>query len=236
MKSIAIVIPFYNEEENLKVLIPEIIKSVKSVKNKIELLLVDDQSTDNGYKFCKNFKTKKIKLKIFKLKKRGKQTRATRKGFEKVRSDYIIHMDADLQDDPKYLPIFINKINQNYDLILGHRQYDRVPSNTNIFLKFASRVYDFIIESMFKKNLSTYRSSYAAYNFHYLKNIKMKNNDHRYLTLIAISNGAKKCTTFKVWMRKRIFGKSNYNTLLKIIPGFIEAIILLFKIKLGYYK
>ena len=231
-KTISIVIPFFNEEENLKVLMPEIIKSIKKIKNKIELFLVDDLSTDNGYNFCKNFKSKKIKIKVLKLKKKGKQTGAMIEAFKKVKTDYVIMMDADLQDNPKYLPQFIDKINKNYDVIIGERT-QRISSR---ILKFSITTYDYILEKILKKKLTTYRGSLQAYNFRYLKNVNLVNNDHRYFTPIAIARGAKKYKLIKVKLNDRLFGKSNYSPRLKIFGAFIETCILLMKIKLGYYK
>ena len=137
-KTISIVIPFFNEEENLKVLVPSIIKSIKKTKNKIELFLVDDLSTDNGYKFCKNFSSKKIKINVLKLKKKGKQAGATREAFKKVKTDYVILMDADLQDNPKYIPQFIDKINKNYEqaLFLYYENRHLLNKNWNNTLNF----------------------------------------------------------------------------------------------------
>jgi glycosyltransferase involved in cell wall biosynthesis len=231
-KTISIVIPFFNEEENLKVLVPSIIKSIKKTKNKIELFLVDDLSTDNGYKFCKNFSSKKIKINVLKLKKKGKQAGATREAFKKVKTDYVILMDADLQDNPKYIPQFIDKINKNYDVIIGDRQYRKI----NLMLKISILIYNYILEKIFKKKLKTYKGSFHAYNFRYLKNVELGNNHHRYLTPIAIARGAKKCILIKVKLNDRLFGKSNYSPRLKIFGAFLETSMVLMKIKLGYYK
>ena len=112
MKNITIAMPFHNEEENLKILLPEIVKIINRIKkNKIQIFLVDDCSKDNSYNFCKKFikKQKKTKIKLLKLKKRGKQTGAIKRAIEYIKSDYIITMDSDLQDPPKYLPLFIKK-------------------------------------------------------------------------------------------------------------------------------
>ena len=235
MKNITIAMPFHNEEENLKILLPEIVKIINRIKkNKIQIFLVDDCSKDNSYNFCKKFikKQKKTKIKLLKLKKRGKQTGAIKRAIEYIKSDYIITMDSDLQDPPKYLPLFIKKINKNYDLVVGCRA---VRKKIPYILKVAIKVYDFILEIILKKKLETYRTPFAAYKSKYIKNLPWYKNDHRYLVPISIFRGAKKCTIVRYTPQDRKFGKTHYNAVLKIFPGFFEVMIFILKVKLGYY-
>ena len=114
--------PFYNEEENLKILLPKIVKIINRIKkNKIEIFLVDDCSKDNSYNFCKKFikKQKKTKIKLLKLKKRGKQTGAIKRAIEYIKSDYIISnpftVDGISDNRSFFLPEKIQKMAQAFD-------------------------------------------------------------------------------------------------------------------------
>ena len=137
---VSIVIPFHNEELNLKILIPNLLKEVKKLSkfSKIEILLVDDYSSDNSLRYCKKFKKKFIKL--IKLKKRSGQSGALKKGFIKAKYQYILRLDSDLQDDTSYISKFIKTlIKKNSDLIIGFR----IKRNHNKVLVLVSKFYDF---------------------------------------------------------------------------------------------
>ena len=108
--SFSIILPFYNEEENLKILIPKILRVLNKTKNIFKVILVDDLSTDEGFRICKNFAKKEKKIKVYKLIKKGGQTGAIKMGLTKNKLEYSIFMDSDLQDDPIYLTKFVKKL------------------------------------------------------------------------------------------------------------------------------
>ena len=231
-KSVGIVLPFYNEEKNLKILIPRILKTLRKTKNLFKLYLVDDLSTDGGYQFCKKIAKKNKFIYVYKLKKKGRQTGAIKMAIKKIDTEYIIVMDTDLQDDPKYLVNFISKVNQGYDLVVGNRITRKAP----LVLILATKIYDIILELIFKKGIKTYRSPYVAFKSTLLKNLPWFHNDHRYLVPIAIHKGATKCTSLDYMLKDRLNGTTNYNARLKVISGFFEVIIFLFRLVLRSYK
>ncbi len=231
--AISIVIPFHNEELSLRILIPHLIKELKKINKftKAEVLLVDDCSSDNSLKYCKKFKKKFIKL--IKLKKRSGQSGALKEGFIKAKYQYILRMDADLQDDVRYLSKFIKTaIKKNPDLIIGYR----VKRNHNKVLVLASKIYDLIINIILRSNYYTLSSSYIVFKKKYLNLKRWMKNDHRYLPAIAISNGAKRVYYIKAKHIKRKFGVSKYNTIPKMIFGLPELIFFLLRLKFGFYK
>jgi len=232
LKSIQIIIPFYNEERNLKILLPKIFLAIKNVKNKVNLILVDDLSTDNSFNCCKRLSKKRKDIKLLKLTKKGKQSGAIKMALKKSQAEFVITMDSDLQDDPKYLINFINKINEGYDLVIGNRIVRKAP----LLLRFAIKIFDIMCEIYLGKKLKTYRSPYAAFRSKYIKSLRWHNNDHRYLIPIAISRGAKKCITIDYILRQRRFGDTNYNARLKVIMGFFEFTFFLFRLIFGKYK
>ena len=233
-KSVSVIIPFRNEEKNLKILIPLIIKEIKKInKFKINLILVNDRSTDSSLKICKKFETRHKKfLKIKNLTQRGFQTGALKCGIDSTKSDFIILMDADLQDDPLKIKLFIKKIIEKNELVIGVR----VKRKAALILKIGLKVYDYIFYKVLNKKIPTYRAQYAAYETKFIKKVKMKKNDHRYLIPIAITRGAKKIGIIKLELKKRKFGKSNYNQYLKSIFGVFEVFKFIYRLKKGYYS
>lgn len=113
-----VVIPTYNEKENIKALI----RAIFSLKiPNLEIVVVDDNSPDETWKIVKDLKIKKVHL-ILRIKKRGRGY-AGKEGFKyalKKKADYIIEMDADFSHDPKYIPLFLKEI-KNADVVLGSR-------------------------------------------------------------------------------------------------------------------
>ena len=233
--NITIVIPFYNEEKNLKVLIPQLIKSLSKIKkHKFEVILVDDCSTDKSHYFAKSLSknSNKTKFKIIKLTKRSGQTGAFKKAFKVAKGKFIIRMDADLQDNPNDIIKFVAQINIGSDLVIGKR-----GSRTHPFiLIFCSSLYSFFMRLILTSDIKSYSSSFVAFNKKYLNKLPWYNNDHRYLPAITIQRGVKKVSEIIVQHKKRKYGVSNYNTFKKVIFGFPEIGIFLIRLKLGFYS
>ena len=147
---ISLALPFHNEKENLKILLPLIEKNLLKIdKYSYEVNLVDDLSNDESFEECEKFinSTKsKVIFNLFRLEKKGFQSGALKKGFYESTGDYIICMDTDLQDDPEYLPNFIEKISNNFEIVIGLRKNRKAPS----ILRSGLKVYDYIFEKIFK--------------------------------------------------------------------------------------
>ena len=177
-------------------------------------------------------KKNNYEIKIINLLKKSGQTGAFKKAFEVSEGDFIIRMDADLQDKPEHLYLFINKIYDGYDLIIGHR----TNRKHNKFLILASNFYDRIIKIIFNLSLNTYIGSFIAFRAKFVKNLPWYNNDHRYLPIIAIIRGAKKLCTVNTPHTKRLYGKTHYNTFAKLLKGVPELILLILRIYFKKYK
>ena len=136
---ISFAIPFHNEKENLSILLPLIKKNLsKTDKFEFEVNLVDDLSNDGSNELCEKFidsNISKVRFNLFKLKKKGFQSGALKKGFDESTGDYIICMDADLQDDPVHILNFIEKISNNYEIVIGVRKNRNAPSILTTGLK-----------------------------------------------------------------------------------------------------
>lgn len=120
---LSIVIPTYNEAENIQKLIPEIFKVLDEAKLKGEVLIVDDNSPDGTGKVAKSL-GKKYKVRLLHRKQKEGLGAAYIAGFKQVLkgdSDIIFEMDADLSHKPEYIPAFVKKIEEGADLVIGSR-------------------------------------------------------------------------------------------------------------------
>jgi len=232
---ISIVIPIHNEENNLLILLPDLINELKLIHNvEFEVILIDDFSTDKSYEVCKKFidkKKKSIFIKLIKLEKRSGQTGAFKTAFKIAKGDYIITMDADLQDEPKDIIKFLRKIRTGYDLVIGYR----MKRKSSLFLRFSIAIYDLLISFFVHSNLKSYRAQFIAYNSAYLKNLPWYKNDHRYLIPIVIHRGINKYIEIDLEHKPRRFGSSKYHQFSKIFFGIPEVLVFLFKLNLKYY-
>lgn len=121
MNKILVIIPTYNESDNILKIIPEVLKNTTS-ENNFNVLVVDDNSPDGTAKLVENLKDKRVNI-LKREKKLGLGT-AYLAGFAhaiKNNYDFVFEMDADFSHDPKYLKVFMEKIVEGYDLVIGSR-------------------------------------------------------------------------------------------------------------------
>ncbi len=235
MTSVTIVIPFYNEENNLPVLFYELNEALSKNQNNIQtnVIFVNDNSEDNGAYFIKD-KIKNISnFELINLSKRSGQTGAFKAAFEGCDSDYILRMDSDLQDSPKDLNLFFEKIvNEEPDIIMGVRQ----ERQHNVMLRLSSSLYDLLVKTLYNTPLYTNSGSFVAFKSKFVQNLPWKKNDHRYLPLIVIQRGGIKVAEVKVNHRERKHGSTNYPKFQKILLGPFEVIKFIQRLRRGDYN
>ncbi|MBL0108181.1 MAG: polyprenol monophosphomannose synthase [Ignavibacteria bacterium] len=121
MNKILVIIPTYNEADNIQKIIPEVLKN-SSPENEFNVLVVDDNSPDGTAELAESLNISNVK--ILKREKKSGLGTAYLAGFKyaiKNNYDYVFEMDADFSHDPKYLKVFIDKILEGYDLVIGSR-------------------------------------------------------------------------------------------------------------------
>jgi len=212
---ISIVIPVYNEEENLLELYTRI-SNVLSQFN-YELIFTDDGSKDKSLDILKSLSKKDKKIKIIKLVRNFGQHAALSAGFKYATGDIIITMDADLQNPPEEIPKLIEKLNEGYDLVWGvfkersHSFFRKLGSN------FAKYVLYKIMGGM-PTNISTFRAIRADL----VKRLNILTEKNRFLDGLMIWLGAKTATV-PVKHNPRLKGKTKYN-LFKLIRLWFDMV------------
>ena len=227
----SIVIPFKNEEKNLEILLPKLARVISKYQIDVELFLVDDFSNDKSLIVCERSKSLFENIKILKLNYPSGQTGAFKAAFNESKGEYLIRMDADLQDDPEDLPLFFEKFKKGSELVMGLRECRKHSR----ILRLTSILYDSLILLMFNTPLHSNSGSYVGFKSHLVKNIPWRKNDHRYLPLIAIRRGARNIGEVIVRHNPRIYGSSKYKPFKKIFFGIWEVIQFLIRLKRGKY-
>ena len=229
---VSIVIPAFNEEENLEQLFREVDEALINAPHEIEVIIVNDNSTDGTKNILERLKKLHPFIKLINLKERGGQTGCFQVGFQEAKGEYIIRMDSDLQDHPKDLKQFFRAFEEKPDMIMGLREMRK----HHRFLRIATVLYDALIMILFDSPFHTNSSSFIAFKAEFVKEIPFRFNDHRYLPIIAMHRGAERLKEVVISHRERIYGQSKYGVYIKLLKGMPEVIRFIFKLKTGYYN
>ena len=203
---ISVVIPIYNEEENVTLLYEELTEVMKSMACSYEILFVDDGSTDSTLSILQSIQAADQRIVVVKFRRNFGQTAAMSAGFDYSSGDVIITMDGDLQNDPRDIPRFIQKIEDGFDVVTGWR-HDRKDAFLN--RRLPSIIANKIISWTTGVALHDYGCTLKAFRKEVIKNIHLYGEMHRFIPAIASGMGIS-FTEIKVNHRARQFGTSKY--------------------------
>ena len=203
---ISVVIPIYNEEENLALLYEELTGVMQSLDCSYELLFVDDGSTDMSLTILHSLQATDSRVVVVQFRRNFGQTAAMSAGFDYSSGDVIITMDGDLQNDPRDIPRFIGKIEEGFDVVTGWR-HDRKDAFWN--RRLPSIIANKIISWTTGVALHDYGCTLKAFRKEVIKNIRLYGEMHRFIPAIASGMGIS-FTEIKVNHRARRFGTSKY--------------------------
>ena len=219
---ISIIIPFYNEKESIPILIKGLAAQLEKIKEKYEIVLVDDGSTDA---WRQNFQNPKSEIQIFEHKKKLGKGQALKTGIENSSGETIVFMDGDLQDDPEDLPKFIEKINEGHDFVNGIRE----KRNDNFIVKFYSKIVAWFLKSFLNSPYIDINCGYKAFKREVLKEFSFYGNNFRFFPLAVFYNGFK-VTEINVKNNKRKFGESKFGPN-KLFTGLLDTLTAYFLFK-----
>ena len=204
---LSLVIPVFNEAENLPILHTEIIKSCCKLGITFEIIFIDDGSLDNSFFVLKKIQREDPSVKLIKLRKNFGQTAALSAGFDQAQGEIVITMDADLQNDPIDIQRFIEKIHEGYDIVSGWRKQRKDKFFSR---RLPSIIANWIISRITRVKLHDYGCTLKAFRKEIIKNIKLYGELHRFIPAIASQMGVS-IAEVKVNHRPRRFGKSKYS-------------------------
>jgi glycosyltransferase involved in cell wall biosynthesis len=203
---ISIVIPLYNEEENIELLYSTVKDVVKTLNRETEIIFVDDGSTDGTFMLLSKLKRLDECIRIIRFSRNFGQTAAMTAGFDYAMGGIIITMDGDLQNDPKDIPLLLEKIEEGNDIVSGWR-VNRQDNTLN--RKIPSTIANWLIGCVTGVKLHDSGCTLKAYRSEVVKNLRLYGEMHRFIPALASSLGAK-ITEVKVNHYPRMHGSSKY--------------------------
>jgi len=217
---LSIIIPFYNEEKNIPLLLDELQKELKKIGKEYEIILVDDGSTplrpSDSEGFARQAKTKNIRL--FTHRKRMGKGEALATGIKNATGDYIVFMDGDLQDDPADVHKFLQKIEQGADLVNGIRS----KRNDNLLIKLYSFFANVVLHLFFHSPFTDINCGFKMFKKELLDEYPLYGNNFRFFPLSVYYRGYV-VEEVAVHNRKRVYGVSKFGSM-KLFAGILDMI------------
>ncbi len=230
MEKISVVIPLYNEENNLKPLLEELVQVLDRLGTPYEVLFVDDGSSDDSPNVLKELAGANNKVRVLTFEFNCGQSAAFDAGFRHATGDVIVSMDADLQNDPNDIPKLLEKIDQ-YEMVCGWR-WQRRDS-------FGKRISSKIANAIRRKNLddrfNDVGCSLKAYRRKCFERLKLFNGMHRFLPILFEMEGFE-VLEVKVNHRPRKADRSKYNMWNRVFKSYrdMKAVSWMRKNRLNY--
>lgn len=204
--TLSIIVPFYNEEENIERMHAAISGAVAPLGIPFEMVLVDDGSRDRTLELAIGIARRDPRVRVVKFRRNYGQTPAMAAGIEHAQGEILITMDGDLQNDPADIEHFLAKIREGYDIVVGWRfnRQDKLVSR-----KIPSKIANWLIGKVTGVPIKDNGCSLKAFRASLIKEIPLYSEMHRFIPAMASIAGPR-IAEIKVRHHARQFGKSKY--------------------------
>src|SRR5881628_1880500 len=202
----SIVVPFFNEQENIPPLYMKLTEVMDGIGEPYELVFVDDGSKDDSFKVLTEIYEHDRRVNLVRLRRNFGQTPALKAGFDFARGEVIISMDGDLQHDPEEIPRFLEKIEEGYDLVSGWRHNRR---DHWLMRQLPSRAANWMMAKLSGIDLHDFGTTFKAYRREIIQEIQLYGELHRFIPALAAGAGAR-IAEIPIKNPPRQNGKSNY--------------------------
>jgi glycosyltransferase involved in cell wall biosynthesis len=204
--SLSIVIPVYNEVECLDALVAELHTVLQRIAEPIEIIAVDDGSTDGSFERLVALRRIEPQLRVVRLQRNYGQTAALAAGIELARGTVIVSLDADLQNDPRDIPALLAALRDDVDVVNGWRRERRDPWLSR---RLPSQIANRIISLVTGTRLHDYGCTLRAMRTSVAKELRLYGELHRFIPALAADLGAR-VVELPVTHRPRTLGRSKY--------------------------
>ncbi|OQY44424.1 MAG: glycosyltransferase [Anaerolineaceae bacterium 4572_78] len=206
ISSLSLIIPVYNEEDNLSLLHESLVSTLAQIDYDYEIIYVDDGSSDTSFTLLEQLAQQDTKVKVVQFTRNSGQTAAIAAGIDHAGGDAVVFMDADLQNDPTDIPMMLAKLNEGYDVVSGWRKHRQ---DTWLTRTLPSQLANWLISKITKVHLHDYGCTLKVYRREVLQGYRLYGEMHRFLPAYAAQVGAK-IVEVPVKHHPRRYGQSKY--------------------------
>jgi glycosyltransferase involved in cell wall biosynthesis len=212
-----------NEEEGLQAFYDALLDVIPALKETYEIVFVDDGSTDDSLAILKSFAKKNDKVRVFSFRRNLGKSEALTFGFHKAKGDYIITLDADLQDKPSEIHKLLEKAKDGVEVVCGWRQNQK----RHLSMIVISKIFNGILDRLFELRIHDYNCGLKVYSRDAAKSLRLYGGLHRFIPLLAYEQGFT-VDEVPVSHGERKFGKSKYgfSKLWKDLPDMFTMLFL----------
>lgn len=203
---LSVIVPFYNEEESIQRLHAAIVDALTPLGIPFEMVFVDDGSKDGTLAIATAIARRDFRVRVVKFRRNYGQTPAMAAGIEHAHGEILVTMDGDLQNDPADIGMFLEKMDEGYDIVVGwrHNRQDKLVSR-----KIPSKMANWLIAKVTGVPIRDNGCSLKAYRASLIKAVPLYSEMHRFIPAMASIAGPR-IAEIKVRHHARQFGKSKY--------------------------
>ncbi len=218
---ISVIIPAFNEIGSLPELMDQLRKALHIYK-KWEILFVDDGSTDGSTEFLNDLSRKDENVTLIQFHRNYGKSAALAEGFKRAKGEFLITMDADLQDDPAEIPNLVKKLEEGFDLVSGWKKKRKDP----ISKRFPSKIFNYVTRIMTGVKIHDFNCGLKIYRKEVIKTLDLYGGRHRYIPALAGHNKFR-ISEIQVNHRPRMHGVTKYGGS-RLFHGFFDLISIIF--------
>ncbi len=226
--TLSIVIPVLDESESLRQLHSQISAVAEQAELDIELIFIDDGSTDDSWKLIEELSHSDSRVQGIRFRRNFGKAAALSAGLEAAHGDVIMSMDADLQDDPAEIPRFLEKLSEGYDVVNGWKQRRLDPWHK----VYPSKVFNYLVSKLTGLNLHDHNCGVKCFRSEVADEIELYGELHRFVPVLAHAQGFR-VTELPVHHRPREFGHSKYGVR-RFLRGFLDLLTVKFLTGFGH--
>jgi glycosyltransferase involved in cell wall biosynthesis len=219
---ISLVIPVYEEQENVGKLHDELSQVLASLPITAEMIFVDDGSRDKTLQELEQIFANDPRTRVISLRRNFGKTAALLAGFQEAKGEIVVTMDGDLQDDPAELPRFLQAISGGYDLVSGWKQKRNDPISKTV----PSRFFNGVVSRSTGIPLHDFNCGFKAYRREVLEELKLYGELHRFIPVLAYWRGFR-VGEIAVHHRARQYGRSKFGAA-RLFKGLLDFVMVMF--------
>jgi glycosyltransferase involved in cell wall biosynthesis len=219
---ISLVIPVFNEQESLPQLLREIQDTAKQHALDLEIIFVDDGSTDESWKIICRLVEQESRAHGVRFRRNFGKAAALSAGFRACRGDIILTLDSDLQDDPKEIPNFLRAMEAGSDVVSGWKRIRFDPWHKRL----PSRVFNWMVSRLTGVELHDHNSGMKSYRAAVFREVRLYGELHRFIPVLAYARGFR-IAEIEIAHRPRKFGYSKYG-MRRFVKGFLDLLTVKF--------